>query len=91
MPTVIAVSNHKGGVGKTTSTVNIGAALASAGARVLLLDLDPQANLSLSLRADGDRPDIYQALVGQSALEPQVIRPGYELVPASLDLSGGRA
>lgn len=88
MPSVIAVSNHKGGVGKTTSTVNLGAALASAGARVLLLDLDPQANLSLSLRADGDRPDIYQALVGQSALEPQAIRPGYEIVPASLDLSG---
>ena len=57
MGKVISVSNHKGGVGKTTSAINIGAGLSLLGQRVLLIDLDPQANLSISLglRADQDR------------------------------------
>jgi len=89
----IALINQKGGVGKTTSAVNLGAALARAGRRVVLIDLDPQANLSLHV----DRPvhdgelSIYSVLTG-SATIAQALRPtattGLALVPSSIDLSG---
>ena len=89
----IALINQKGGVGKTTSAVNLGAALARAGRRVALIDLDPQANLSLHL----DRPvrdgesSIYTVLTGGSTLA-QALRststPNLALVPSSIDLSG---
>ena len=55
---VITVSNHKGGVSKTTSVVNIGKALADAGKRVLLIDLDPQANLSQCLNMEVRKPTV---------------------------------
>lgn len=61
MKKIISVVNHKGGVGKTTSTVNIGAGLCQIGKRVLLIDLDPQANLSINLRAESSQ-NIYGAL-----------------------------
>ena len=89
----IALINQKGGVGKTTSAVNLGAALARAGRRVVLIDLDPQANLSLHV----DRPvqdgetSIYSVLTGSATLA-QALRttstPGLALVPSSIDLSG---
>ncbi len=53
MSKVISISNHKGGVGKTTSTINIGAGLNKLGKKILLIDLDPQANLSQSLNGQG--------------------------------------
>ena len=61
MSRVIAISNHKGGVGKTTSTVNIGAGLNRLGKKVLLIDLDPQANLSQSLGLIEPVQNIYGA------------------------------
>jgi chromosome partitioning protein len=60
---VIAVANHKGGVGKTTTTINLGAALADAGQRVLLVDCDPQANLTLSLGEAGGDLGLAEVLV----------------------------
>lgn len=87
------MSNHKGGVGKTTSVVNIGAALANMKRKVLLIDIDPQANLTVSFgykeeERDDDTPTIYDALRGQSKLVPFKIRKNLDLVPSTIDLSG---
>lgn len=84
---IISVSNHKGGVGKTTSVVNIGAALAKAGKRVLLIDLDPQANLSQCLNIEGRTPTIYDAMHG-GKLQPLDVSKNLHAVPSTLDLSG---
>ena len=88
MSKVIAISNHKGGVGKTTSTINIGAGLNTLGKRILLLDLDPQANLSQSLGITSQERTIYGALRGLHGLEPISILPGLDVIPSTLDLSG---
>jgi chromosome partitioning protein len=84
---VIAVSNHKGGVGKTTSVVNIGAGLSRSGKRVLLIDLDPQANLTQSLRINAER-NIYGSLRGLYPLSPVEVSPKLFAIPSTLDLSG---
>lgn len=82
---VVAISNFKGGVGKTTSTVNIGAALANAQKRVLLIDLDPQFNLTRSLGIKEER-NIYGALRGDYPL-PIVQRNEFlHVVPSALEL-----
>ena len=85
---VIAISNHKGGVGKTTSTLNIGAALQRMGKKVLLIDLDPQANLTQSLGLIDHTPTVYEALRGEAKLEPVEVLPGLDVVTSTLDLSG---
>jgi chromosome partitioning protein len=83
---IISIANFKGGVGKTTSTVNIGAGLSMEGKRILLIDLDPQFNLTQSLGLiDADKP-IYGALRGEYALEPTAITEGLFIIPSSLDL-----
>jgi chromosome partitioning protein len=87
MGNIVSVSNHKGGVGKTTSTVNIGAALAQLGHKVLLIDLDPQANLSQSLGLEGKEPNTYQLLKGERAV-PINVAERLDVMPSSLDLSG---
>lgn len=89
----IALMNQKGGVGKTTTCLNLGAALTRRGLRVLLLDLDPQANLTvhLDLRPDSLERSIYDVLLGRTTLA-DLVRPtstlGLDLVPSSLDLAG---
>lgn len=88
MGKVIAISNHKGGVGKTTSTLNIGAALQRSGRRVLLVDLDPQANLTQSLGLMEHSPTVYDALRGEAKLEPVEVLPGLDVITSTLDLSG---
>lgn len=87
----IAFTNQKGGVGKTTSTVNIGAGLCQQGKKVLLVDLDPQANLTYSLRKSSNRLDnsIYDVLKGRVEPEEAVIsHNGFDIIPSSIDLSG---
>ena len=89
----IAFMNQKGGVGKTTTCVNLGAALARRGMRVLLLDMDPQANMTvhLDVRPDTVVRSIYDVLAGRAALA-EIVRPtstlGMDLAPSSLDLAG---
>ena len=84
----IAIGNQKGGVGKTTSTACIGAALALQGRRVLLIDLDAQQNLTFTLTQNEDpETSIYDTLVKDQPLPIVSIRENLDLVPASLDLA----
>lgn len=87
MGTIISLLNHKGGVGKTTSTINIGAAMVELGKKVLLVDLDPQANLTLSLGIPRQRITIYEAMRGDSEVEPYTVKPGLDVIISTLDLS----
>jgi chromosome partitioning protein len=90
---VVAVANQKGGVGKSTTAVNIGAYLALAGARVLVADLDPQGNASTGLGLDHRdiEPSIYDVLTGE-ALPTAAIRPtgvaNLHVLPSTIDLAG---
>jgi chromosome partitioning protein len=83
--------NQKGGVGKTTSAINIGAYLAQAGKKTLLVDFDSQANLSSGVSAVKGRPGIYEALSGKVSVEDAVqetCAPNLFVIPATIDLSG---
>jgi chromosome partitioning protein len=88
----IAIINQKGGVGKTTTTVNVGAALARAGHRVLMIDLDPQAHLSLHVGHDpqAELPSAYDLLTGNTTISKARRKAGANLwlVPSSIDLAG---
>ena len=88
MGIIISLLNHKGGVGKTTSAINIGAGLVELGKKVLLIDLDPQANLTLSLGIPRQRVTIYECLRGESEPEPFTVRDNLDVITSSLDLSG---
>jgi chromosome partitioning protein len=88
MSKVISISNHKGGVGKTTSAINIGAGLNILGKKILLIDLDPQANLSQSLGLINQERNIYGSIRGEYNLQPIEILKGLDVIPSTLDLSG---
>lgn len=86
MAKVITLANFKGGVGKTTSTINIGAGLANKKKRTLLIDLDPQFNLTQSLGIHEPESSIYGALTGKEELPIIEITKKLDLIPSSLDL-----
>ncbi|MGO9885980.1 MAG: ParA family protein, partial [Solirubrobacteraceae bacterium] len=92
MGTVYAIANQKGGVGKTTTAVNLAACVAEAGYESLLIDIDPQCNATLALGIDKYRkPTVYDALVGELDLQDAVVDSGIArlaVVPAGPDLAG---
>jgi chromosome partitioning protein len=88
---ILAIANQKGGVGKTTTAINLGAGLGALERRVLLVDCDPQGNATRGLGARAEPPHLYHALVGEvpvsAAIRPSGF-PNLDLVPAQRDLVG---
>lgn len=85
---IISIINHKGGTGKTTTTLNLGSALASIGYKVLLVDLDAQASLTYSLGVENSTRGISEALLGEAQLEELILeREGLHLLPSNENLS----
>jgi len=92
-PRILAVANQKGGVGKTTTAINLGTALAAAHRRVAIYDLDPQGNASTGLGIESGRrhPNGYHVLIGESTMAEAAqatLVPGLDVIPSGSDLSG---
>jgi chromosome partitioning protein len=92
-PRVLVLANQKGGVGKTTTAINLGTALAAIGERVLIVDLDPQGNASTGLGIDrkNRQTSTYHVLAGEASLEESItetVVPGLSVAPSTLDLLG---
>jgi chromosome partitioning protein len=89
---IVAIANQKGGVGKTTTAVNLGAGLAEVGKRILLVDLDPQANATSSFGLQAvEQTSLYEPLLGNASITDRIFpteREGLFIVPADLDLAG---
>jgi chromosome partitioning protein len=88
---ILAIANQKGGVGKTTTAINLGAALGALERRILIVDCDPQGNATRGLGASATPPHLYHVLAGQAPLDAAIRASGFpylDLVPADRDLVG---
>ncbi|QOJ29285.1 MAG: ParA family protein [Ignavibacteriales bacterium] len=91
MGKIIAIANQKGGVGKTSTSINLAASLAAAEKKILLIDIDPQANSSSGIGIHDSESTIYEVLIGKKQAEKTIIRsimPFMDLIPSSIDLVG---
>ena len=92
-PRILAIANQKGGVGKTTTAINLGTALAAVGEQVLIVDLDPQGNASTGLGIDrkSRRLSTYDVMIGETPLRDAILTtavPSLSIAPSTMDLSG---
>ncbi len=89
---LLAIANQKGGVGKTTTAVNLSTCLAAKGKRVLLIDLDPQGNATSALGLENtDGQSLYEALIGHASIAEKIVPTRFErlsMIPADIDLAG---
>ena len=91
MGKIISVTNQKGGVGKTTTAINLSASIAISGKKVLLIDMDPQANASSGLGIEADSRGIYELLLGEASQEEVICSTEIEtlkIIPSRVDLTG---
>ena len=93
MGRIIAIANQKGGVGKTTTAINLSACLAEAGKKVLTIDLDPQGNTTSGLGVNKNEQEktTYELLIGQNSIEECLLKevlPGLDVLPSNVNLSG---
>ena len=93
MAKIISVTNQKGGVGKTTTCVNLAAYLANAGKKVLMIDMDPQGNAcqSVGVEVEKNKNTIYEVLIGETDIKSvtyKSVQKGLDVVPSTVDLAG---
>ena len=91
MARIITIANQKGGVGKTTTAINLSSCLAAAEKKVLLIDIDPQANSSSGVSVHDHSPSIYEVIIGTREIEDVIINtymPYLDLLPSNINLVG---